>query len=101
MLPRFFNPRGIEGAAGSRQILGVQLRRSCRRAESNHIRPAGQCSYMASGIPFSPSGAPGGSYNIGLPFGTSGTPSAASTIPGLGQLAINGAVRPTNAFGVG
>lgn len=54
---------------------------------------------MASGIPFSPSGAPGGSYNIGLPFGTSGTPSAASTIPGLGQLAINGAVRPTNAFG--
>jgi len=52
-----------------------------------------------AGIPFNPSGAPGGSYGLGLPFNVGGTPAGSNGIPGLGNLAVNGAVRPTNSFG--
>jgi hypothetical protein len=52
-----------------------------------------------AGIPFNPSGAPSGNYGLGLPFSVGDTPAAASGIPGLGNLAVNGAVRPTNSFG--
>ena len=54
---------------------------------------------MATGIPFNPTGAPGGAVKLNVGFGYSGTPRAASGIPGMGNIAIGTSVRPTNSFG--
>lgn len=54
---------------------------------------------MATGLPFAPSGAPGGQYGLGLPFGTTQAPPAATSLPGV-NFAVDTVARPNSYIGL-